>query len=366
MTGPYIQSTSDIAVYFSRDAGWTWEYITNGSYTYEIGNRGAILLMTLDIQLTNEMRFSIDEGLNWTKCLMCNTTFDVDDIVSDPRMSSGVFLVYGKRDGKGVIVQADFADVHEFDCVGHDTPDVAGSDYETWEPSDSQGSNCLLGRRTKYVRRKRIAKCDNPVLIESKDVTIGKNCSCTELDYQCDYCFVRVGDLCEPDTAYCANFDYKKPPAQCTSTWFESRGYRRVPGSTCDPTAGVDHMPIVRQCPLTAPAPINGPAAPDSSSDKVTPSITKDSKATTVIIFLIIFAFIAGLIVLFWYISGKNSTVREYVTKVIPERFLPDFSTEVAAYSVLEQDVDNDAPALQIDHSDDEKKNDEEDFNPRG
>src|SRR4051812_9696185 len=100
-------------------------------------------------------------------------------------MSSGIFLIHGKRAEKGVIVQIDFADVHENDCVGYDAPDTLASNYETWEPSDSRVNNhCLLGRRTQYVRRKRTALCDNPVAIDTTKATIIKNCSCTEENYQ--------------------------------------------------------------------------------------------------------------------------------------------------------------------------------------
>jgi len=386
MVGPYIvPDITELGVYFSRDAGWTWEYITNGSHTYEIGNRGAIMLMTLDIALTNEMRYSIDEGLTWTSCQMTAVNYDVDDIVSDPKMSSGIFLVHGKRDGKGVIVQVDFADVHENDCIGYNSPDTPTSQYETWEPSDIRGNNCLLGRRLQYIRRKRTEKCDNPANIDTSAVTIVKNCSCTEENYQCDYCFTRSKDgTCILDVSYCANFDPKQPPAKCNGIYYETLGYRRVPGDTCDPTSGVNHMPIPKQCPAHAPEP--APVVVIPPNNQGGPSIKVDSHATAVIGFLVVFAFIALLVVILWYMSGRNPTVRDYISQCVPERFLPDFKIPGAAYSVLEEGVDGDAPALTLDNDSDDKVqeddhttsankdanqitldgSDDNDFNPRG
>lgn len=365
--GPYIipNDNSGLGVFFSRDGGWTWQFITNGSYTYEIGNRGAILLMAHDIELTTDLEFSVDEGATWSTCGMVNTSFDVDDIVSDPKMSSGIFLLHGKRGSQGVIVFADFADVHDRDCVGHEAPGNPVSDFEIWTPSDSLGSKCLLGRQTEYIRRKPAAKCDISINITTKDATIVKNCSCTEENYQCDFCFTRIAGRCEFDFTTCTNYDPKLPPKQCRGKWYETRGYRRVPGDTCDPTIGVDHMPIERECPPQAPG-----TAPDENSGNVGPNVRVDSHATSVIVALVIFAFIALLVVILWYLSGRNSTVRDYATKCIPEKFLPDFKIPGAAYSVLEEDIDNDAPALDIEDDDkvkeDSKTSKDDDFNPRG
>jgi len=284
-------------------------------------------------------------------------------------------LIHGKRAEHGVIVHIDFADVHENDCVGPDLPDTPGSDYETWEPSDSRGSSCLLGRRTKYVRRKREAKCDNPVDISSQ-VTIVKNCSCTEQNYQCDYCFTRLNDQCQFDMSFCGTYDPKQPPAICKGTWFENKGYRRVPGDTCDPSAGVDHMPIERQCPGGVPGGGNQPA-PAALTPQPTDNIkppAKESSSTGIITFLLVFAFVALLIVIVWYSSGRNPAVREIISKCIPEKFLPDFKIPGASYSALTEDVEEDAPVLDLDNENDidttnnkEAKNTDtgNDFNPR-
>jgi len=304
---------------------------------------------------------------------MTNMSFDVDDIVSDPKMASGIFLIHGKRGGVGVIVQADFADVHANDCIGHDSPGTPGSDYEIWTPSDNIGSKCLLGRESNYIRRKRTAHCDIPTSVTTKDVTIVRNCSCTEQNYQCDYCFTRVNGKCDLDLVTCTDYDPKKPPEICIGTWDESRGYRRVPGDTCDPTGGIDHMPITRPCPAQAPQTAPSISPPNDMTTGGGPNIKVDSHATTVIGALVVFAFIALLVVILWYLSGRNPAVRDFATKCIPERFLPDFKIPGAAYSVLEEGVDNDAPALELDNDDDDKvkeddkkDKDDDDFNPRG
>jgi len=308
------------------------------------------MLMALDLAYTKEMSYSIDEGLHWQACEMTNLTYDVDDIVSDPKMASGVFLIHGSRADKGVIVQIDFADVHENDCVGATTPDTPSSDYETWEPSDTLGSNCLLGRRTKYIRRKRESKCDNPADLSSA-VALIKNCSCTEENYQCDYCFTHVGGVCQLDMSNCANYDPKKPPVPCKGTWYETKGYRRVPGDTCDSITGVDHMPILRQCPDAAPqAPSVEPTVPPDANK---PSIKVDSNAGGIITFLFLFALVALILVLIWFMSGRNAQLRDFLIKCIPEKFLPDFKVPSAQYAALGEDVDDDAPILSLDNDSD-------------
>jgi len=233
-----------------------------------------------------------------------------------------------------------------------------------------------------YIRRKRSAKCDNPISIDTTKATLIKNCSCTEENYQCDYCFVRSeSGKCEFDSAYCAQYDPKVPPTPCNGVWYESRGYRRVPGDTCDPSSGIDHMPIQRTCPYHAPEP--APVMPPSDQKNPNVSVRVDSHATTVIGFLVVFAFVALLLVIVWYLSGRNPVLREYVSKCVPEKYLPDFKIPAAAYSVLEEGVDNDAPALTLDNDDDDKVQDDDnthndgnkitldgsddaEFNPRG
>jgi len=63
-------------------------------------------------------------------------------------------------------------------------PDAPGSDYETWIPrsGDESGSECLLGHKVRYVRRKRLADCYNTV--DGSLPTFIANCECTDTDWE--------------------------------------------------------------------------------------------------------------------------------------------------------------------------------------
>lgn len=52
-------------------------------------------------------------------------------------------------------------DLHVSKCTGVDNPNTDDSDYEFWSPNGKMSPDCLLGRKTTYIRRKRLAKCYN-------------------------------------------------------------------------------------------------------------------------------------------------------------------------------------------------------------
>lgn len=48
----------DLGVYFSRDAGWTWQYVEEKPHIYEFGNRGALVIVYSFLALN--LIFSLD------------------------------------------------------------------------------------------------------------------------------------------------------------------------------------------------------------------------------------------------------------------------------------------------------------------
>eukprot|EP01125_Pyxidicula_operculata_P022767 TRINITY_DN9560_c0_g1_i2.p1 TRINITY_DN9560_c0_g1~~TRINITY_DN9560_c0_g1_i2.p1 ORF type:complete len:776 (-),score=189.67 TRINITY_DN9560_c0_g1_i2:226-2553(-) len=364
--GPYLTASvpSSLGVYISRDAGWSWKYITSGRHIYEIANRGAILMMAPDDVPTSVMSYSLDEGLNWNMCNFSSEgSLDIRDIEVDPKLRHSIFLLYGTRSNRGVLVIADFSQVQERECIGHENPDSPDSDYETWEPSDARDDECLLGRRVKYTRRKQSAKCFNPLNINISQATFVKNCPCTYEDYECDYCFVRSGDQCVVDTEECPNFDpITRVPAVCNDYYFYSQGYRLVPGDTCDISLGIDLRSIKRPCPTTTSS---------SSTTSSTPTTTGGSivdETNTAFSPGILLGMLAGLFVILaglfatWWASGRNMAVREFLKRFVNESVLPQVDQSVK-YSTLAQneqldDVEADAPVIDL-------ENDATGFDPR-
>lgn len=45
-------------------------------------------------------------------------------------------------------------DLHQRVCKGIDSAGSLESDYEIWSPSGLTNTDCLLGKKVKYIRRK--------------------------------------------------------------------------------------------------------------------------------------------------------------------------------------------------------------------
>ena len=98
------------------------------------------------------------------------------------------------------MVALDFTSLHQRVCTGEWDPTMPESDYEYWTPMNYQENKCLLGKRTKYLRRKRDVKCFNPDTVER--VAVIEKCQCTEEDFECDFGYFRKveGGDCVPLT----------------------------------------------------------------------------------------------------------------------------------------------------------------------
>jgi len=328
---------ADIGVYFSRDAGWTWQFVEPEPHIYEYGNRGAIVIMVKNEETTDLVQYSLNEGKTWDMCHF-GTAFEVGNIISDPDFGTRHFLMYGNRGMNGIFVSVDFSDVHERDCRGWESPGTEGSDYEYWIPSDRNDDHCLLGRTMRFIRRKQEATCFNPLDFTTIDGVNVKNCSCTDENYECDYCYVRGPDgrACVPDEedSGCKTYDPRVQPADCKGVWYESKGYQRVPGDTCDVTSGLNLLPVETPCSGTGPVP------------------PKEGSNTGLIVFLVFVLILLAALAGVWFLSGRNAAVRDLVGKVVPERFLPDLVATESGYAPVSLgevlDSEDDAPEVHL------------------
>jgi len=123
--GTTLKTRKDqVNVYFSRDGGMYWEEAKKGSFIYDYGDHGALMLMAKDNLATNEMIYSWNEGLTWETYLFSESKVEVTNILNDPRTISQNFLLYGgKYDSnstKSVVVALNFEGLHEPVCTGFD------------------------------------------------------------------------------------------------------------------------------------------------------------------------------------------------------------------------------------------------------
>jgi len=191
-----------------------------------------------------------------------------------------------------------------------------------------------------------------------------KNCSCSHSDYECDYCYIRTSDnSCVLDEA-CAGFDPRLEPYPCYITWEETRGYRKVPGDSCDPTAGTDLRPRIHNCSQNHPI-VRPPSTrlPDDSAG------FGAGLLTAVIVVFAVFLTLGGL----YALSGRSPAVRNVVTTCFPERFLPELVVPRVNYGIMassiddDEDLHRDAKVIDLADSDEEPdvKKSNDDFDPR-
>jgi len=175
--------SADLGVYFSRDAGWTWQYVAPSPHIYEMGNRGAIVVLAKNEEPTTSLQYSLDEGGSWASCTF-GAEVMVQNIVSDPAAGSKSFILVGYKDSHSVAISLDFSGIHNRECHGWQNPQDEDSDYEFWVPSDRKDGDCMLGRRMSFVRRKQAIRCFNPIAFNKLDAFNGENCTCAYENYE--------------------------------------------------------------------------------------------------------------------------------------------------------------------------------------
>ena len=230
--GKHLKHKADeVNTYISRDAGLTWTEIKKGSYTYEIGDHGAVIVMAKNQEATDTLIFSKDEGQTWESLKFSEVPIEVENIIIEPGATSSKFILYGELEEEGVVVGLDFSGIFERQC---EKPGKAGredSDYELWSPNDGRlgGEGCLMGRKVEYVRRKQDSDCFNGEKFER--AIFEKNCECTEEDFECDLGYY------QDDSGTCKMIQgYQFEDDKCLKgdAYYESiTGYRRVAGDTC-------------------------------------------------------------------------------------------------------------------------------------
>jgi hypothetical protein len=238
-----------VNTYLSRDAGWTWYQIANGSNTYEIADHGSLIVLADDTKATSQFTYTWNEGLTMETCTFTTQgDVEVENIVVEPTWTSQKFILYGRRRDKGVLIHLDFSDMHETVCKNPEKAGQADSDYELWSPTDNgfaqttDDKKCILGAHTVYTRKKREAKCSNPLSYEPTSKSTP--CECTREDYQCDYCYELGPDgTC---SLACGDYDPTIPPTDCIDYYLVTQGYRLVPGDSCK--GGLDLRPRKHTC----------------------------------------------------------------------------------------------------------------------
>jgi len=220
----------------SRDGGLSWKSAKPGSYIYDIGDHGSIIVAAPKGRPTKEILYSIDEGETWETLQIAEKDIEVNNVIIEPNSISQQFIIYGTyvntvenqnsadekppaeaknvqkgvfgfapvdsemaKETKAFLTYIDFSAVHTRQCSGVDEAGEKDSDFELWTPYDGRhgDSKCFLGQQVTYTRRKQNALCYNGEDLER--VTKRIPCACTEMDYECSYGYQRAatGGSCE-------------------------------------------------------------------------------------------------------------------------------------------------------------------------
>ena len=75
-------------LYISRDGGLTWKSTKPGSYIYEIGDHGALIVIAKKNQPTTDIEFSWDEGLTWETLKISEKSMYIENIIIEPNSVS--------------------------------------------------------------------------------------------------------------------------------------------------------------------------------------------------------------------------------------------------------------------------------------
>jgi len=181
---------------------------------------------------TNEIIFTLDDGDHWKTCQFSDTLYQVTNIRVSQGWDSRKFVLHGERDGAVVIAQIDFENAYSGGKCSQD-------DFDEWSPTDKNGY-CVLGKKLIYQKRKQGKEC---WFGESHShVTISKNCSCTENDFECDHCFIY-----DEQTKKCVFFCTKEQDeikkldidiySSCDKGYRNvTKGYKIIDNDTCDAT----------------------------------------------------------------------------------------------------------------------------------
>eukprot|EP01116_Phalansterium_solitarium_P001267 TRINITY_DN11059_c0_g1_i1.p1 TRINITY_DN11059_c0_g1~~TRINITY_DN11059_c0_g1_i1.p1 ORF type:complete len:784 (+),score=202.81 TRINITY_DN11059_c0_g1_i1:229-2580(+) len=211
---PYAVNT-----YMSRDGGLTWVELMKGSFVYEYGDCGGILVLVRNQVLTNVAYYSLDEGLTLNAFNFTDNPVVVTNVWSTSA-SGKRFVISSSRPGAPtrIYIGLDFTGILENAC--------GDADYEFWSPP---GGNCPLGRTVTYKRRKQTSYCFNDDQQVATHVVNSTNCPCSVSDYECDFGYVQSSDgTCVPDPA--VSFVRECAP---DGTMWVSQGYRKIPFDSC-------------------------------------------------------------------------------------------------------------------------------------
>eukprot|EP00445_Apocalathium_hangoei_P003221 CAMPEP_0203848418 /NCGR_PEP_ID=MMETSP0359-20131031/5585_1 /ASSEMBLY_ACC=CAM_ASM_000338 /TAXON_ID=268821 /ORGANISM="Scrippsiella Hangoei, Strain SHTV-5" /LENGTH=944 /DNA_ID=CAMNT_0050764013 /DNA_START=111 /DNA_END=2945 /DNA_ORIENTATION=- len=251
------------SVFLSRDAGLTWKVVLDGPHLVTILGHGDALV-AVPLQAPTKLVYSLDSGSSWQDIAIkaAGGSTVVRSMFTHPAHTDlRGFVCFGSDASPGVTLAAlDLSgSLFAGSCRLPEDMSNAASDFERWSPADaledshaSKRPSCILGARTKYIRRKAGKACRTGAVKPAPvDLRSDSLCECTAADWACDVGFHRAsyapGAGCEP----LEGVALPNVTAMCEATVMDrvavTRGYAKLPGNAC--SGGLDLAPSLEVCP---------------------------------------------------------------------------------------------------------------------
>ncbi|PVZ99006.1 hypothetical protein BB558_004983 [Smittium angustum] len=262
--GPYLDTNSKNYVYWSRDAGYTWEKVFNEPMHYEWGDYGGILLLVSQDIPTDTVHYTLDSGKTFHKYKFSDEKVVVKMLFNGYKSLGMQFLmvsITGTR--KTRMIQLDFSGVNIPMCSGTESNDQLEKwdlkSHTSMEEKDGSGNSdkfCMFGESLSFYRRKKGVSCrlqqkgksgDQPSDDNKKNIIethVTSVCECSIADYDCDVGFW----LNDSNECQLIGRDSKQPTNCPANTKYKGRsGYVKKIDNKC--SGGKDYSePVERIC----------------------------------------------------------------------------------------------------------------------
>ncbi|KAJ9083180.1 vacuolar protein sorting/targeting protein PEP1 [Entomophthora muscae] len=240
--GRHREDYEDSQTYASTDAGVTWTKVWPSESLYALGNYGNLMVLVDDEAPTDSLHYSIDGGKSWQSFKFSNSDVRATHLLAKQDGSSLRFIVVGLVQSNNgplsVLHGVNFRPLYPDNC--------SKEQMESWSFKGPPpfNSTCILGQQLSQQRVKANSTCflDSPPKLTSAPTP----CTCTELDFECDFGFYRSNN----NHGECIRIGQDpERPSKCPAggNYTAVSGYRRVPASQC--SGGVDlTTPVQRPC----------------------------------------------------------------------------------------------------------------------
>jgi photosystem II stability/assembly factor-like uncharacterized protein len=185
--GEHLGLYNEGDTFLTADGGITWKMVRKGTYMWEYGDQGSIIVLVERNSPTTEVQYTTDEGETWTRKKFSDEPMLVERITTLPSDNSRNFLLWGMINAQLATVNLDFTGLTDKQCnLDKENPEGDKSDYYLWSPSHPlkrEEKDCLFGHKARYYRKKPDRNCFNgPMIDRLHDVE--RNCSCTRQDFE--------------------------------------------------------------------------------------------------------------------------------------------------------------------------------------